>query len=143
MFFFSSSFSEKLRACACACACVCACVRACVRVRVCVRVCVGYFGEVKCPGSGVPAVELAELLVEVRGLRAQLEHSVQENSALRCQLQKQLEQQLAGRVAQSEPRASLIPASPIRESMYRQLLHGKRNPLSPLATRLVTTPVCL
>lgn len=89
---------------------------------------VGYLGEMKCSGSGVPAVELAELLVEVRGLRAQLEHSVQENSALRCQLQKQLEQQLAGRVAQSEPRASsLIPASPLRDSMYRrQLLHGKR-----------------
>ncbi|XP_062380200.1 myomegalin-like isoform X2 [Sardina pilchardus] len=85
----------------------------------------GYLGEMKCPGSGVPAVELAELLVEVRGLRAQLEHSVQENSALRCQLQKQLEQQLAGRVAHCEPRASsLIPASPLRESMYRrQLLH--------------------
>ncbi|XP_076150236.1 myomegalin isoform X2 [Alosa pseudoharengus] len=90
----------------------------------------GYLGEMKCPGSGVPAVELAELLVEVRGLRAQLEHSVQENSALRCQLQKQLEQQLAGRVAHCDPRvSSLIPASPLRESMYRrQLLHDSLEP---------------
>ncbi|XP_028830939.1 myomegalin isoform X2 [Denticeps clupeoides] len=83
-----------------------------------------YLSGVKCPGRGLPSVELAELLAEVRGLRSQLEHSVQENSALRCQLQKHLEQQLAGRVVQSEPRMSLMPASPLREGIYRrQLLH--------------------
>ncbi|TSQ01593.1 Myomegalin [Bagarius yarrelli] len=82
----------------------------------------GYFSEL--PYSTSPAVgELNHLLVEVRALRAQLERSVQENSALRIQLQKQLEQQL--NTASLEPRpVSLMPASPLRDTLYRrQLLH--------------------
>ncbi|XP_067309039.1 myomegalin isoform X8 [Pseudorasbora parva] len=60
-----------------------------------------------------PSVELGELLVEVRALRAQLELSVQENSALRATLQKQLDHPSA-----------IIPASPLRDVLYRrQLLH--------------------
>ncbi|XP_067218169.1 myomegalin-like isoform X2 [Chanodichthys erythropterus] len=65
-----------------------------------------------------PSVELGELLVEVRALRAQLEHSVQENSALRAQLQKQLDHS-----AEQRP-SPIIPASPLRDVLYRrQLLH--------------------
>ncbi|XP_030630521.1 myomegalin [Chanos chanos] len=80
----------------------------------------GYLAEVKYPS--IPAVELSELLVEVKGLRTQLEHSVQENSALRSQLQKQLEQQFSA--GGMEPRPSPIPASPLRDGIYRrQLLH--------------------
>ncbi|XP_017351066.1 myomegalin isoform X3 [Ictalurus punctatus] len=82
----------------------------------------GYLSEL--PYSSAPAVgELNQLLVEVRALRAQLERSVQENSALRIQLQKQLEQQLSS--AGLEPRpSSLMPASPLRDALYRrQLLH--------------------
>ncbi|XP_046731991.1 myomegalin-like isoform X1 [Silurus meridionalis] len=82
----------------------------------------GYLFEL--PYSSAPAVgEFNQLLVEVRALRAQLERSVQENSALRIQLQKQLEQQLSS--AGLEPRpSSLMPASPLRDALYRrQLLH--------------------
>ncbi|XP_026780866.3 myomegalin isoform X4 [Pangasianodon hypophthalmus] len=82
----------------------------------------GYLSEL--PYSSAPAVgELNQLLVEVRALRAQLERSVQENCALRIQLQKQLEQQLSS--AGLEPRpSSLLPASPLRDALYRkQLLH--------------------
>ncbi|XP_057182795.1 myomegalin-like isoform X3 [Triplophysa rosa] len=73
----------------------------------------GYACEVQ-----YPSVELRELLMEVRALRAQLEHSVQENSALRIQLQKQLDQFV-------EPRPSpIFPVSPLRDALYRrQLLH--------------------
>lgn len=65
-----------------------------------------------------PSVELRELLVEIRALRVQLEHSVQENSALRSQLQKQLDQSIEQRPS------PIIPASPLRDALYRrQLLH--------------------
>ncbi|XP_016298437.1 myomegalin-like [Sinocyclocheilus anshuiensis] len=69
-------------------------------------------------GVRCPAVELGELLVEVRALRAQLERSVQENSALQAQLQKQMDHCI-------DQRPSLIiPASPLRDVLYRrQLLH--------------------
>ncbi|XP_053342275.1 myomegalin-like isoform X9 [Clarias gariepinus] len=82
----------------------------------------GYLSEL--PYSCAPAVgELNQLLVEVRALRAQLERSVQENSALRLQLQKQLEQQLSSVGLEPRP-SSLIPASPLRDALYRrQLLH--------------------
>lgn len=88
------------------------------------HLCTGYLSEL--PYSSAPAAgELNQLLVEVRALRAQLERSVQENSALRIQLQKQLEQQLSS--AGLEPRpSSLMPASPLRDTLYRrQLLHGE------------------
>lgn len=69
-------------------------------------------------GVRCPAVELRELLVEVRALRAQLECSVQENSALRAQLQKQLDHCIDQRPS------PVIPASPLRDVLYRrQLLH--------------------
>lgn len=69
--------------------------------------------------------ELNQLLLEVRALRAQLERSVQENSALRIQLQKQLEQQLSSAGLEARP-SSLMPASPLRDTLYRrQLLHGE------------------
>ncbi|XP_042575064.1 myomegalin-like isoform X9 [Cyprinus carpio] len=69
-------------------------------------------------GVRCPAVELRELLAEVRALRAQLECSVQENSALRAQLQKQLDHCIDQRPS------PIIPASPLREVLYRrQLLH--------------------
>ncbi|XP_058275015.1 myomegalin-like isoform X8 [Hemibagrus wyckioides] len=76
------------------------------------------------PYSSAPAVgELNQLLMEVRALRAQLERSVQENSALRIQLQKQLEQQLNSASLEQRP-SSLMPASPLRDALYRrQLLH--------------------
>lgn len=64
-------------------------------------------------------MELRELLMEVRALRAQLEHSVQENSALRIQLQKQLDQSVELRPS------PIFPVSPLRDAFYRrQLLHG-------------------
>ncbi|XP_072525154.1 myomegalin-like isoform X4 [Salminus brasiliensis] len=82
----------------------------------------GYLSEISYP-SAIAGGELGELLVEVRALRAQLERSVQENSALRAQLQKQLEQQLSSASLESRP-SSLIPASPLRDALYRrQLLH--------------------
>ncbi|XP_072297435.1 myomegalin isoform X3 [Eucyclogobius newberryi] len=65
-------------------------------------------------------VELAELLGEVRSLRAQLQNSIQENSTLKqLELHKQLEQKLGS------PRTlCALTASPQRESFYkRQLLH--------------------
>ncbi|XP_060726811.1 myomegalin-like isoform X1 [Tachysurus vachellii] len=76
------------------------------------------------PYTSAPAVgELNQLLAEVRALRAQLERSVQENSALRIQLQKQLEQQINSASLEQRP-SSLIPASPLRDALYRrQLLH--------------------
>ncbi|XP_026132183.1 myomegalin-like isoform X1 [Carassius auratus] len=73
----------------------------------------GLVCEVRCP-----AVELGELLVEVRALRVQLERSIQENGALRAQLQKQLDQSIDQRPS------PIIPASPLRDVLYRrQLLH--------------------
>ncbi|XP_060762148.1 myomegalin-like isoform X3 [Neoarius graeffei] len=91
----------------------------------------GYLSEL--PYSSAPAVgELNQLLVEVRALRAQLERSVQENSALRIQLQKQLEQQLSSAGLEQRP-SSLIPASPLRETLYRrQLLHDSLEPHADL-----------
>lgn len=74
-----------------------------------------------------PSVELRELLVEIRALRVQLEHSVQENSALRSQLQKQLDQSIEQRPS------PIIPASPLRDALYRrQLLHDSLEPHSDL-----------
>ncbi|XP_034559899.1 myomegalin-like [Notolabrus celidotus] len=69
-------------------------------------------------------VELGELLGEVRSLRAQLQTSVQENSALKqLELHKQLEQKL-GAVSPRTPSLSALTASPQRENFYRrQLLH--------------------
>ncbi|XP_008332096.1 myomegalin isoform X3 [Cynoglossus semilaevis] len=72
---------------------------------------------------GLP-VELGELLGEVRSLRAQLQSSVQENSALKqLELHKQLEQKL-GPGSPRTPSLSALTASPQRENFYRrQLLH--------------------
>ncbi|XP_074507165.1 myomegalin-like isoform X2 [Sebastes fasciatus] len=69
-------------------------------------------------------VELGELLGEVRSLRAQLQNSVQENSALKqLELHKQLEQKL-GVGSPRTPSLSALTASPQRENFYRrQLLH--------------------
>uniref|UniRef100_A0A673KY19 Myomegalin-like n=1 Tax=Sinocyclocheilus rhinocerous TaxID=307959 RepID=A0A673KY19_9TELE len=78
-------------------------------------------------GVRCPAVELGELLVEVRALRAQLERSVQENSALRAQLQKQLDHCIDQRPS------PIIPASPLRDVLYRrQLLHDSLEPHADL-----------
>ncbi|CAJ1072090.1 myomegalin isoform X8 [Xyrichtys novacula] len=76
-----------------------------------------------CELPGLP-VELGELLGEVRSLRAQLQTSVQENSALKqLELHKQLEQKL-GAVSPRTPSLSALTASPQRENFYRrQLLH--------------------
>ncbi|XP_077370006.1 myomegalin isoform X3 [Festucalex cinctus] len=73
--------------------------------------------------SGLP-VELGELLSEVRSLRAQLQSSVQESSALKqLELHKQLEQKLGGGSPRT-PSLSAFSASPQRENFYkRQLLH--------------------
>ncbi|XP_016312078.1 myomegalin-like isoform X4 [Sinocyclocheilus anshuiensis] len=82
----------------------------------------GLVCEVRCP-----AVELRELLVEVRALRAQLECSVQENSDLRAQLQKHLDQSIDQRPS------PIIPASPLRDVLYRrQLLHDSLEPHADL-----------
>ncbi|XP_041847738.1 myomegalin-like isoform X2 [Melanotaenia boesemani] len=79
----------------------------------------GYLCEV----AGLP-VELGELLGEVRSLRAQLQSSVQESSALKqLELHKQLEQKL-GVGSPRTPSLSTLTASPQRENFYRrQLLH--------------------
>lgn len=64
--------------------------------------------------------------MEVRSLRAQLQSSVQENSALKqLELHKQLEQKLG--VTSPRPASlSALSASPQRENFYRrQLLHGE------------------
>ncbi|XP_063741186.1 myomegalin-like isoform X1 [Eleginops maclovinus] len=76
-----------------------------------------------CELPGLP-VELGELLGEVRSLRAQLQNSVQENSALKqLELHKQLEQKL-GVGSPRTPALSALTASPQRENFYRrQLLH--------------------
>ncbi|XP_027876210.1 myomegalin isoform X8 [Xiphophorus couchianus] len=76
-----------------------------------------------CEVAGFP-VELGELLGEVRSLRAQLQSSVQENSALKqLELHKQLEQKL-GVGSPRAPSLSALTASPQRETFYRrQLLH--------------------
>ncbi|XP_034039061.1 myomegalin-like [Thalassophryne amazonica] len=76
-----------------------------------------------CDLPGLP-VELGELLEEVRSLRAQLQNSVQENSALKqLELHKQLEQKL-GVACPRTPALSALTASPQRDNFYRrQLLH--------------------
>ncbi|XP_043989809.1 myomegalin-like isoform X9 [Gambusia affinis] len=88
----------------------------------------GYLCEV----AGFP-VELGELLGEVRSLRAQLQSSVQENSALKqLDLHKQLEQKL-GVGSPRAPSLSALTASPQRETFYRrQLLHDSLDPHSEL-----------
>lgn len=75
-------------------------------------------------------MELGELLGEVRSLRAQLQNSVQENSALKqLELHKQLEQKL-GVGSPRTPSLSALTASPQRENFYRrQLLHGEMGAL--------------
>uniref|UniRef100_A0A3Q2XAB0 Uncharacterized protein n=1 Tax=Hippocampus comes TaxID=109280 RepID=A0A3Q2XAB0_HIPCM len=77
-----------------------------------------------CEAPGLP-VELGELLSEVRSLRAQLQSSIQENSAFKqLELHKQLEQKLGGSSPRT-PSLSAFGASPQRENVYRrQLLHG-------------------
>ncbi|MEQ2174269.1 hypothetical protein GOODEAATRI_006162 [Goodea atripinnis] len=82
--------------------------------------------------AGFP-VELGELLGEVRSLRAQLQSSVQENSALKqLELHKQLEQKL-GVGSPRAPSLSALTASPQRETFYRrQLLHDPLDPHSEL-----------
>ncbi|KAM4605288.1 myomegalin-like [Polymixia lowei] len=76
-----------------------------------------------CELPGLP-LELGELLEEVRSLRAQLQSSVQESSALKqLELHKQLEQKL-GVGSPRTPSLSALTASPQRDSFYRrQLLH--------------------
>ncbi|XP_051944199.1 myomegalin-like [Hippocampus zosterae] len=76
-----------------------------------------------CEAPGLPA-ESAELLSEVRSLRAQLQSSIQENSAFKqLELHKQLEQKL-GAGSPRTPSLSAFGASPQRENVYRrQLLH--------------------
>lgn len=73
-------------------------------------------------------MELGELLGEVKSLRAQLQNSIQENSALKqLELHKQLEQKL-GVGSPRTPLLSALTASPQRENFYRrQLLHGEIN----------------
>ncbi|GAA6234826.1 myomegalin-like isoform X5 [Lates japonicus] len=85
-----------------------------------------------CELPGLP-VELGELLGEVRSLRAQLQTSVQENSALKqLELHKQLEQKL-GVGSPRTPSLSALTASPQRENFYRrQLLHDPLDPHSEL-----------
>lgn len=98
--------------------------------------CEGQYGRV--PALPLPG-ELGELLGEVRSLRAQLQSSVQENSALKqLELHKHLEQKLGGGVhgglgsiggmePPRTPSLSALTDSPQRDSLYRrQLLHGKR-----------------
>ncbi|XP_029971762.1 myomegalin isoform X3 [Salarias fasciatus] len=89
----------------------------------------GYLCEV----PGLP-LELAELLGEVRSLRAQLQSSVQENSALKqLELHKQLEQKLGGGGSPRTPSLCALTASPQRESFYRrQLIHDPLDPHSEL-----------
>lgn len=92
-----------------------------------------------CELPGLP-VELGELLGEVRSLRAQLQNSVHENSALKqLELHKQLEQKL-GVGSPRTPSLSALTASPQRENFYRrQLLHGKRQTLLLLSLHTVHT----
>ncbi|XP_029561539.1 myomegalin isoform X3 [Salmo trutta] len=95
--------------------------------------CEGQYGRV--PALPLPG-ELGELLGEVRSLRAQLQSSVQENSALKqLELHKHLEQKLGGGVhgglgsiggmePPHTPSLSALTDSPQRDSLYRrQLLH--------------------
>ncbi|XP_026108731.1 myomegalin-like isoform X2 [Carassius auratus] len=77
-------------------------------------------------GMRCPAVELGELLVEVRALRAQLERSVQENSALRAQLQKQLDHCIDQRPS------PIILGSPLRDVLYRRQLMHDPSPSPPV-----------
>ncbi|KAJ8357205.1 hypothetical protein SKAU_G00199990 [Synaphobranchus kaupii] len=88
----------------------------------------GYGGELKYPGSP-SSQELGELLVEVRGLRGQLERSVKENGALRVQL----EQQLGGAVARGDDRRPhSIPVSPQRDGVYKKQLFHDPAPSPPV-----------
>nr|XP_057922715.1 myomegalin isoform X8 [Doryrhamphus excisus] len=90
------------------------------------RVCSGIKSSkgLLCEIPGLP-VELGELLGEVRSLRAQLQTSVQESSALKqLELHKQLEQKLGGGSPRT-PSLSAFSASPQRDNFYRRqlLLH--------------------
>ncbi|XP_028328312.1 myomegalin isoform X5 [Gouania willdenowi] len=77
-------------------------------------------------------VELRELLQEVRSLRAQLQNSVQENSALKqLELHKQLEQKL-GVASPRTPCLSALSASPQRENFCRRLLLHDPSPSPPV-----------
>ncbi|XP_036377767.1 myomegalin isoform X3 [Megalops cyprinoides] len=91
------------------------------------RVC----GAAKSPrtaGYGAQEPELSQLLVEVRGLRVQLERSVQENSSLRTQL----EEQLGGGVARGETRPSSISIGGHRDSGCRKQLFHDPAPSPPV-----------
>ncbi|CAK6952464.1 myomegalin-like isoform X6 [Scomber scombrus] len=84
-----------------------------------------------CELPGLP-VELGELLGEVRSLRAQLQNSVQENSALKqLELHKQLEQKL-GVGSPRTPSLSALTASPQRENFYRRQLFHDPAPSPPV-----------
>ncbi|KAG7487571.1 hypothetical protein MATL_G00025030 [Megalops atlanticus] len=91
------------------------------------RVC----GAAKSPrtaGYGAQEPELGQLLVEVRGLRVQLERSVQENSSLRAQL----EEQLGGGVARRETRPSSISVGGQRDGGCRKQLFHDPAPSPPV-----------
>ncbi|MBN3312100.1 MYOME protein, partial [Atractosteus spatula] len=91
-------------------------------------------------GGAATALELNELLAEVRGLRVQLEHSIQENSCLREQLEQQLGRSLATHRASRPSSISItttrdtgckrqlfqdpVPSPPVRDT-------GMFNPGSP------------
>ncbi|KAJ8409485.1 hypothetical protein AAFF_G00228860 [Aldrovandia affinis] len=91
----------------------------------------GFGGRVK--HLGAPSCqELGELLVEVRALRAQLERSVQENGALRAQLEQQLGHALLP-IAHGDCGPPSVPASPLRDGVYkRQLFHDTLDPHAAL-----------
>ncbi|MBN3302301.1 MYOME protein, partial [Amia calva] len=87
----------------------------------------GYGGEVKYHGAPT-ALELNELLAEVRSLRVQLEHNIQENSSLR----QQLEQQLERSGAPSEPRPTSISIMTPRDGGCRRQLFQDPVPSPPV-----------
>ncbi|XP_061095849.1 myomegalin isoform X2 [Conger conger] len=83
-------------------------------------------------GENLSSRELRDLLSEVRSLRAQLEHSVEENSSLRAQLEKQL-----GRgVAQGETH----PSSTQRSGSCRKQLFHDPTPSPPVRDTGLFTP---
>nr|XP_015210534.1 PREDICTED: myomegalin-like [Lepisosteus oculatus] len=80
-------------------------------------------------GGAATALELNELLAEVRGLRVQLEHSIQENSCLREQLEQQLGRSLATHRA---PRPSSISITTPRDTGCKRQLFQDPVPSPPV-----------
>ncbi|XP_069050159.1 myomegalin isoform X3 [Lepisosteus oculatus] len=80
-------------------------------------------------GGVATALELNELLAEVRGLRVQLEHSIQENSCLREQLEQQLGRSLATHRA---PRPSSISITTPRDTGCKRQLFQDPVPSPPV-----------